>query len=103
MSNLKEKYTMNDRMRKRMQERNLQFDVPANPLTVIMEDDIQHTAAFPVCDDPNCICYSCERERIAAETAKSRRSRRVTSSNLEQEYQRNTAPLNGNRPFRLMR
>ena len=90
---------MNDRMRKRMQERNLQFDVPANPLTVVMEDDIQHTAAFPVCDDPNCICYSCEREQIRQETTKPRRSRKVSSSNYEAE----TAPLNGNRPFKLMR
>lgn len=95
---------MNDRMRKRMQDKNLQFDVPS-PLTVIMEDDIQHTADFPVCDDPSCICYSCEREKIQeATTPHRRRSRqKATSVNHEAEYERNVAPINGNRPFRLMR
>ncbi len=96
---------MHQALKDRMAERGLQFDLPAGPLTVIMEDDIQHTADFPVCDDPSCICYSCEREKIQeATTPHRRRSRqKATSTNSEQEYQRNVAPINGNRPFRLMR
>jgi len=78
-----------------------QFDVPATPLTVIMEDEIIHTPDFPVCTDPDCICYGLEREQAIAETAPQRRSHRTRFqsspvSGLD-------APLNGNRSFKLIR
>ena len=81
-----------------------QFPLPEGPLTVRMEDEIIHTVAFPVCDDPDCICYRDQYEQIAQETCTKprRRSRRVIRGTYEthDEYD---APLNGNRPFSLLK
>jgi hypothetical protein len=96
---------VSDATRARMAEKGLQFPLPRGPLTVIMQDDIQHTAAFPVCSDPNCICYTLEREKIIEATTPHKRQRRqkLVERNYEQEARRNTAQLNGPRPFNLMR
>jgi hypothetical protein len=91
-----------EQMKRRMQEKGLQFPLPEGPLTVIMEDEIMHTVAFPVCDDPRCICYACERQQIIEETAPKKRPRRKVLVNKSNEKSVQ-APLNGNRPFNLMR
>ena len=98
-----ERPRMTERARKRMEDRGLQFPLPAGPLTVILEDDVMHTVDFPVCNDPTCICQRLEREQIIAETTPRRRRRRNTNlvnTNCEAAL---GAPLNGNRGFSLLR
>lgn len=95
---------MNDATRQRMEALGLTFDLPSGPLTVILEDEIMHTPAFPVCDDPECICYTLEREKIIAEsTPKQRKRSRSLRPKSEQEQKRDTAQINGSRPFRILR
>jgi hypothetical protein len=96
---------ISDATRARMAEKGLQFPLPSGPLTVVMLDDIVHTEHFPICaDSEHCICAQYERERVAEEIKPKRLSRRrVTQQNFENEVARNTAPLNGNRSFNLMR
>jgi hypothetical protein len=81
-----------------MRKKGLQFPVPEGRLTVIMEDEIMHTVDFPVCDDPTCICYACERQTIIEETTPKKRQRRKILVNKAMQ-----SPLNGNRGFNLMR
>lgn len=91
--------------KQRMKERGLQFPLPEGPLTVVMEDEIIHTVAFPVCGDPTCICYPCERQQIIEETAPKRRRRRqkLVERTYESTEKALNAPLNGNAGFQLMR
>jgi hypothetical protein len=96
---------ISDATRARMEAKGLTFPLPSGPLTVVMLDDIVHTEHFPICaDSEHCICAQCERDRVAEEIKPKRRPRRkVSQRNYEQEVARNTAPLNGNRSFNLMR
>lgn len=80
----------------RMKAKGLEFEVPPNPLTVIMEDDIQHTAAFPVCDDPACCCYHYWREEL---TPKKPKRRRHTTHAVSYEG----PPAPGGQGFSLLR
>jgi hypothetical protein len=92
---------ISDRMRTRMQERGLQFPVPPGPLTVVMEDEIQHTPEFPVCaDDAHCCCQRLEREHIIAETTPKRKRRKIMLASPAVGLD---APLNGNCGFRVLK
>ncbi|MBO0783319.1 MAG: hypothetical protein J2P37_31280 [Ktedonobacteraceae bacterium] len=75
--------------------------LPNGPLPVVMEDDFQHTADFPVCGHPDCCCYQYERERMAQDTQRRQHPRRRIF--LASPPTGLDAPLNGNRPFRLLR
>jgi len=84
-----------------------QYEVPASPLTVVMEDEIIHTPEFPICSDPECICHREEQYRLQAEykPAKSRpKSRalvgRYTAETPTSEYD---GPPSYNQPFNLLR
>jgi hypothetical protein len=84
------------------------YEVPAGPKTVIMQDEITHTIAFPVCADETCICHTLEQERLRAEfeASKPRRRRSVTlvgKSIPTQTTGEYDAPLNSNRGFSLLR
>jgi len=95
-----------DATKRRMKERGLEFPVPEGPLTVVCEDPITHTPAFPICGEPDCVCAQLEYEAITESAAsKPRRSRRTRTWNAasDDEHKRNIAPLNGNRPFSILK
>lgn len=97
-----ERPRLSERARRQMERKSLKFALPAGPLTVILEDDLMHTIAFPVCADPACICQSLEREQIIAETTPRKRRRRqiLVDTNCEAAL---NAPLGGNRGFNLLK
>ncbi len=91
-----------DATRKRLQEKGLQFPVPDGRLTVVMMDPIIHTVDFPVCGDPDCICYELEYEQTCADS-KPARPRRKKKTLVSRTYsdRGDLAPVN--QGFRMMR
>ena len=95
---------LSDATRKRLADKGLQFPVPSGPLTVVMMDEIVHTEQFPICDDPECICYQLEYERTCAEgDAKKKQRTRKSKTLVSRTYDvpGDLAPVNEG--FRLMR
>ncbi|MBO0777222.1 MAG: hypothetical protein J2P37_00140 [Ktedonobacteraceae bacterium] len=77
---------MQEAFRKRMDAKGLSFPLPAGRIPVVMQDEITHTVDFPVCGQPDCICYELEREKLIAETTPAkpaRRSKRLVEANYE--------------------
>ncbi|HLZ61568.1 MAG TPA: hypothetical protein VKR06_31875 [Ktedonosporobacter sp.] len=73
----------------------------AKPLIVQMEDEIIHTVDFPVCADPDCICYQYEREQMQADHQPQYRGKTLFISSAPPAGI--DAPLNGDRAFRLLK
>jgi len=86
-----------------LQSKGLQFPVPDGRLPVVMMDDLQHTLDYPVCGDPDCICYQLEYEQACADSATKKRTRRKSKALVRATYDvpGNLAPVN--QGFNLMR
>lgn len=80
------------------------FEVPRDPKPVVMLDDIQHTEHACVCGEEDCICYQSELEARIAEREPTRRSGKTLFSGAYPTPPVGLdSPLNGNKPFNLMR
>ncbi len=85
----------------------VQYDVPKNPLTLIMEDEIIHTVDFPVCAEPTCICHKAEYHRLEAERTAAEKARKRTRTRRPLLASSPTtgiaAQLSSTQGFRLLR
>lgn len=74
------------------------------PLTVQMEDNIQHTIAHPVCDDPECICAELEYQQLIADQVRTPAHPHHKKPLVEKQYDVLSSELNyRNRGFRLLK
>lgn len=89
--------------RKRLTDKSLQFPIPDGRLSVVMMDEIVHTLDFPICGNPDCICYELEYLQACADSnAKKKRTRKSkTIVSATYEVPGDLAPIN--QGFRLMR